>query len=179
MIKRLIIAGGGGAGKDFLKTQLENKKFNSSISHTTRPIRLGETEGRDYYYITKEKFQSMIGNNEFREWNKFANKWYYGTSNIQFHSANLFIITPSGIRALTKEERMESFVIYLDIPKHVRRKRLKSRKDSDDPERRLDTDRADFREFDDFDLRVTDPEFNVGDIHAIIEKITDRKAWVS
>ena len=54
-----------------------NLKF--SISHTTRKKRDGEEEGRNYYYVSEEKFLEMIKKDEFIEYN-FFNDNYYGTS---------------------------------------------------------------------------------------------------
>lgn len=164
-MKRVILIGPGASGKDFLKHELEQKGFKCSVSYTTRPPRPGEVEGVNYYYISEDKFLGMINNNEFREWNKFADKWYYGTSKKHFAAANLFIMTPSGVRALTLEEREESLVIYIDAPEDVRRSRLMSRKDADDPERRLATDRKDFEGFVNFDWHITDPEFSTDKIY--------------
>lgn len=174
MIKRVIITSPGCGGKDFLKSALEKKGFKCSVSYTTRPPRTGEIDGVNYHYITEDKFLQMVGNDEFREWNKFADKWYYGTSKVLFYSANLFIMTPSGIRALNTAERSESLIVYLDIAEDVRRQRLSARMDADDPERRLGTDRVDFAGFEDFDLLITDHEFNTDELY---ETITSKIRW--
>jgi guanylate kinase len=104
----------------------------------------------------------MIKMKEFREWNVFGDsKWYYGTTLREFKASSLFVMTPSGVRSLTADERAECFVIYLDIEEDVRLKRLKDRYGIDDPEteRRLNTDRRDFEDFKDFDLRITNPDW--------------------
>ncbi len=50
-----------------------------STSHTTRSPRPGEKNGVDYHFVTKEKFEEMIKNDEFIEYEKnYTN--YYGTS---------------------------------------------------------------------------------------------------
>lgn len=174
-MKRVIIVGAGASGKDYLKHYLETKGFTCSVSCTTRPARPGEVEGINYNFISEAEFLSMIDNNEFREWNKFAGKWYYGTTNRHFDAANLFIMTPSGIRALTLEDRMESLVIYIDVPEQVRRLRLMARSDADNPERRLDTDRIDFIDFKNFDWHITDPEFDLGELYSRIRDVMNSK----
>ena len=50
-----------------------------STSHTTRPIRDNEMDGKDYYFISKEQFLQMIDNDEFVEWAQVYQN-YYGTS---------------------------------------------------------------------------------------------------
>ena len=156
---RVILVGSGASGKDFLKKKLEAKGFKTSISFTTRPPRPGEENGRDYFFVSEDKFEDMIGRGEFREWNKFADKWYYGTRWVEFESAELFVMTPSGIAAMTPEERKESWVIYLDIPEDVRRERLNQRKDADNTERRIQTDKMDFRDFTMYDTLIKNPDF--------------------
>ena len=53
--------------------------FSFSVSHTSRQMRNGEEEGKNYYYVTREYFLDMIEKNELVEYNVF-NKNYYGTS---------------------------------------------------------------------------------------------------
>lgn len=157
---RIIICGPGASGKDHLKKLFEIKGFKRSVSYTTRSPRPGEIDGVDYHFVNDETFENMIARDEFREWNKFADKWYYGTARKDFDAATLFIMTPSGISALTENERKGSMIIYLDIPENVRRARLMSaNRSGDDPERRLQTDRVDFDGFEDYDVRITNHDF--------------------
>ena len=159
---KIIIVGKGAAGKDFLKKRFLDRGFKQSISYTTRPLRPTERNGVDYHFITEAEFEEMIKMKEFREWNVFGDsKWYYGTTLREFKASSLFVMTPSGVRSLTADERAECFVIYLDIEEDVRLKRLKDRYGIDDPEteRRLNTDRRDFEDFKDFDLRITNPDW--------------------
>lgn len=76
-----IIAAASGTGKTSLTDALIRKMPNMvvSISHTTRAIRFGEYEEKDYFYVTKERFVQMINEGDFLEYAKvFGN--YYGTS---------------------------------------------------------------------------------------------------
>ncbi|MEJ5166144.1 MAG: guanylate kinase, partial [Thermoanaerobaculia bacterium] len=50
-----------------------------SISHTTRKIRKGEKEGKDYYFIDVKTFKKMIEKKQLAEWARVHNN-YYGTS---------------------------------------------------------------------------------------------------
>ena len=66
---RLVLAGPSGAGKDTLRKKILERRndifFN--VSYTTREKRDDEIEGIDYHFVTKEKFQEMVDNNEFLE----------------------------------------------------------------------------------------------------------------
>jgi guanylate kinase len=69
-----------GAGKTTLSRKLiaADNNIAMSISVTTRKARPAEVEGKDYYFISKEKFEKMIAANELLEWaNVFGN--LYGT----------------------------------------------------------------------------------------------------
>ncbi len=76
-----IVSSPSGCGKttiirNFLK---RHKNFYFSISHTTRPKRQKEKNGKDYFFVSKEEFENMIQNNKFLEWAVVHNE-YYGTS---------------------------------------------------------------------------------------------------
>ena len=76
----VILSSPSGAGKTTLtKLIAESKDFNISISHTTREPRVSEINGKDYYFISNEKFQEMIEKNEFLEYAKVFNN-FYGTT---------------------------------------------------------------------------------------------------
>lgn len=76
----IVISGPSGAGKGTLcKALLEkNKELKLSVSCTTRSPRTGEKEGASYFFIDREKFDEMIGKEEFLEYAEVYGN-YYGT----------------------------------------------------------------------------------------------------
>lgn len=76
-----IVSAPSGAGKTSL-VQRVIKDLDSvgvSISHTTRPMRPGEADGKDYFFTTREEFEQMVEADRFLEYAEvFGN--YYGTS---------------------------------------------------------------------------------------------------
>ena len=78
--KLIIITGPSGVGKGTVVKNILKKDKNIwlSISATTRKPRKGEKHGKDYYFLTIEKFKEMINNEMFLEWAEFAGN-YYGT----------------------------------------------------------------------------------------------------
>ena len=81
----IILSSPSGAGKTTLvKLLSERKGFVTSISYTTRAPRSNEIDGKDYHFVTNEKFEKMINEDEFLE---FATvfKNFYGTT-----KANIF-----------------------------------------------------------------------------------------
>jgi guanylate kinase len=77
----LILVGPSGSGKSTLTRHLleENSDFTLSISCTTREPRIGEVNGREYYFISREEFQNRIKNSDFVEWEEVYNGVFYGT----------------------------------------------------------------------------------------------------
>lgn len=80
-----IVSGPSGAGKTTLinevRKQLEPVGISLyfSVSHTTRQPRAGEVEGKNYYFVSPEKFTSMVERGEFLEW-AHVHEQRYGTS---------------------------------------------------------------------------------------------------
>ena len=75
-----IISGPSGSGKDTLMKKVFEKvpEIAFSISSITRPMREGEIEGEKYNFISRERFEQMIENDELLEHNVFVGN-YYGT----------------------------------------------------------------------------------------------------
>lgn len=76
----VVVSGFSGAGKGTLIKALLEKYDNYalSISATTRQPREGEVDGREYFFVTKEKFEQMIKEKELIEYAQYVNN-YYGT----------------------------------------------------------------------------------------------------
>jgi len=77
----LLLSGPSGCGKSSLLKELYKVVTNYyfSISTTTRSPRDGETDGVDYFFVTKEEFLNDIDDNNFLEWAEVHGN-YYGTS---------------------------------------------------------------------------------------------------
>jgi len=155
---KILFIGRACSGKDHLCRRFERRGFIKSISYTTRPIRPNEKDGIDYHFISEQQFKSMSEQNLWQEQDCFRG-WYYGTTKQSFIDSNIFIKTPRGLAAMKPEDRTQCFVIYLNPTKDVLRKRLESRNDADDVERRIRTDEEAFADFKDYDLMITDPNF--------------------
>ena len=75
-----ILSSPSGAGKTTLvKKIVRNKNYSVSISHTTRSPRPTEKNGKDYYFVSKNKFKKLIKKREFLEHAKVFDN-YYGSS---------------------------------------------------------------------------------------------------
>ena len=78
--KLLVISGLSAAGKGTIAKELVDRfdNFVLSVSATTRERRGNEVDGKDYFFVSKEKFKEMIDNGEFLEYAEYVNN-YYGT----------------------------------------------------------------------------------------------------
>ena len=79
-----VLSSPSGAGKSTIARKLlaDEHELEMSVSVTTRPIRPGEVDGRDYHFVDLEEFRRMVAADEFLEWaHVFDNR--YGTPRAQ------------------------------------------------------------------------------------------------
>lgn len=128
-MKRIIIVAPGASGKDFLRRCFEKASFKFEISYTTRSPRMGEEEGKDYFFITEEKFNQLKKENAFYEHEPFGG-CQYGTLKSQFYSdiPSVFIMSALGLQHhVSEQDRKESLVIFIDVDRNILEKRLRER----------------------------------------------------
>ena len=79
-----VLSSPSGAGKSTIARRLlaADDHIRMSVSATTRPMRLGEVDGKDYHFVDLERFRAMVANHEFLEWaHVFGHR--YGTPKAQ------------------------------------------------------------------------------------------------
>lgn len=166
----MIIVGHGASGKDYLAEKLIEKGLNKSVTYTTRPMRDGEIDGDVYHFVTLDKFESMIQNDEFYEYERFLGNWYYGSTIEDWNTCNLFIKTVGGVHSIKEEDRKSCFVVFLDIDKDIRYERLLERSDNNDSlNRRMEADEEDFKNFREYDLKVVDSDFDIEMVYDLMD----------
>lgn len=77
----IILSGPSGVGKGTIREKLMllgNLNLDYSISMTTRTPRIGEVNGTDYFFISREEFEQNIKDEKLLEWAEFVGN-YYGT----------------------------------------------------------------------------------------------------
>src|ERR1700709_821430 len=83
-----VLSSPSGAGKTTLSRLLIDKMpgLKMSVSATTRPMRPGEVDGRDYFFVDKSRFETMTRDGELLEWaTVFDNR--YGTPRVPVEAA--------------------------------------------------------------------------------------------
>lgn len=111
-----VVAGPSGVGKTTLCRKALEKlpgRLHWSISHTTRPQREGEVDGRDYHFIKPGKFAQMIERGEFVE-HAVVHDNYYGTSKKELRR-----IQKSGGDALVEIDVQGALQIKNEFPEAV------------------------------------------------------------
>ena len=77
----IVLSGPSGVGKGTVRKEIfsqEGNNFDYSISMTTRQMRPGEVNGKDYYFVSKEEFEKEIADGGMLEYAQYVDN-YYGT----------------------------------------------------------------------------------------------------
>lgn len=79
--KLIIFSAPSGAGKTTIVHRLLESRndLEFSVSACSRPMRVNEKDGVDYYFISAEEFRKRIANDEFLEWQEVYENSFYGT----------------------------------------------------------------------------------------------------
>ena len=143
-----VISGASGVGKSTVLKHLMAQRSNLlfSVSATTRPPRPGEVEGVHYYFISHEKFQEMIRQDAFLEYDAHAAN-YYGTPLDQLEEKLsrgdvILDVEPAGSK-IVKEKRPDAVLIFV-MPPSVEEleRRLRSRGDTNEDQIAMRMERA-------------------------------------
>ena len=77
----IVLSGPSGVGKGTVRKEIfdsDDNDFQYSVSMTTRQMRPGEVDGKDYYFVSKEEFEDEIKSGGMLEYAKYVDN-YYGT----------------------------------------------------------------------------------------------------
>ncbi len=143
----LVLSSPSGAGKTTLSRKLLDKDDNValSVSVTTRKMRPGEKDGRDYLFIDRRRFDVMVDNGELLEWAEVFDN-YYGTPKKPVLDALatgrdvLFDIDWQGTQKLRERagaDLVSVFVLPPSIPELERRLRARAQDDYETIYRRM------------------------------------------
>lgn len=161
-----VVSGPSGCGKSTLIKNLLSRLpgLQFSVSHTTRPRRPNEINGRDYYFVSREKFQEMKEAGAFLEWAVVHNE-FYGTSWDEIKQKGnrgdlVLDIDVQGAKQVKKKLEKAVFVFVVPPSYPELEKRLRRRK-TDSPEAialRLKNARREIMESEIFDYLVINGE---------------------
>jgi guanylate kinase len=175
-----VVAAPSGAGKTSLvKALMEREpRIRFSVSYTTRRPRPNEIPGRDYHFVSQERFQEMIANHEFLEHAQvFDNSYGTGVHTVREALSNgeqlLLEIDWQGARQVRSRIPEALSIFILPPSRQALEQRLKGRStDSDEVIRRRLRDAAeDLGHWREFDYVVINDQFEraIADLQDIVD----------
>jgi guanylate kinase len=175
-----VLSSPSGAGKTTISRRLMEMDSNLalSISITTRQMRNGEVNGKDYFFVNKEEFADLLMNDKLLEHAKVFD-YYYGTpadfveKSMVGGKDVIFDIDWQGTRKLAKIARQDMVSIFI-LPPSIDEleRRLKSRaQDSDEVvRRRMDKAHAEISHWDEYDYVIINDDVDSATqkVHSIL-----------
>lgn len=179
-----VIAAPSGAGKTSLVKALmaREPRLRFSVSYTTRKPRANEIDGRDYHFISPDRFQEMIERGEFLEHAQVYDN-FYGTGVQAVRDALaagglvLLEIDWQGARQVRDRQPDARTIFILPPTRQTLEDRLKARSTDSEAviQRRLHDARRDIGHWTEFDFVVINDRFDqaVEDLHAVVRERGD------
>lgn len=169
--KLVVITAPSGAGKSSIvkKLLVQKPELAFSVSCTTRAPRVGEVNGKHYYFISSEEFKRKIAAGEFAEYEEVYANQFYGTLKSEIEKiwnnrqVVLFDIDVKGALSLKKQFGADAFTIFIAPPsKESLENRLKNRntEDSKSLKARLKRSEEEMAMQNQFDISVTNNDFD-------------------
>lgn len=179
----VIFAAHSGAGKTTIIKQLlrKNKSWKFSISATTREKRDYEKDGKDYYFISLDKFKELMISNKLVEFENVHGK-YYGTIKEQITNAmnngKILILDLDVLGALNVKRQFpnSSITIFIDVPNEdllIQRLKKRATDSKRSIEKRLSRISLEKKEKDNFDFTVINDKL-IGCVNKIENIIKNR-----
>jgi len=175
-----IISAPSGAGKTSLVKALTNmaQDIKVSVSHTTRKMREGETDGVDYHFVDQQAFQAMVSDAAFLEHAKVFDN-YYGTSQshveqqLQLGQDVILEIDWQGAQQVRKEFSDALSIFILPPSLAALKERLQTRGQDDDEiiNRRMRDAVSETSHYAEFDYMVVNDDFDIAltELHSIFK----------
>ncbi|KAK6048526.1 guanylate kinase, partial [Cooperia oncophora] len=121
----VVLLGPPGVGRNELKRRLLARypqRFSTTVPHTTRTMRAGETEGVDYYFVERSVMEKMIYSGQMLEFGEYKGN-LYGTSLSSVRDAKrrgTLLITPHPLALqLLRTSEFMPFIIFIQPPDKV------------------------------------------------------------
>lgn len=146
--KLIVISGASGVGKGtVLGIMMKKRKdLSFSVSATTREPRPGEIDGLHYYFISREKFEEMIAQGAFLEYDAHADN-YYGTPQAQAEEKRergpvLLDIEPKGAKQVRASVPDAELIFIMPPSMEELERRLRGRGDTSEEQIKMRMERA-------------------------------------
>ena len=163
-----ILSSPSGAGKTTISHMLlqGDAEINLSVSATTRPIRPGEVDGKDYHFVSQAEFDRMVEADELYEWARVFD-YCYGTPKAQIRAGLkegrdfLFDIDWQGTQQLFQKDQQDVVRVFILPPSLEELQRRLINRAQDSPqviESRMERARAEISHWDGYDYVVVNDD---------------------
>lgn len=126
----IVLVGESASGKSSIEKNLvDNFGFKKIVSYTTRDPRQGEVDGVDYHFIDDATFYELECAGFFAE-TAMYNGWYYGTSKKDCTDDKIAVLTPHGLRQISKIKDINIISFYINVPRRDRLIKILQRGDN-------------------------------------------------
>ena len=141
----IILCGASASGKTVTALELQKKYgLSKAITTTTREKRVGETDGVEYFFISKEEFQKRLSENKFVE-SSLYNGNYYGCGIDQVADDKVVVLDPNGLHSFKKLKNKNIVTFLLIADESTRKERMVLRGDKEENiKQRIKNDVVDF-----------------------------------
>ncbi len=176
----IVVAAPSGSGKTTIAKAVMQRhpEILFSVSATTRTMRPGETHGKDYFFLTREEFETRIAANDLIEYEEIYGN-LYGTLKSEVDRAlaagrvMLFDVDVKGALSIKRLYRNDALLIFISPPSvDELRRRLENRKTEDAAtvERRMARVAMELELGKEFDVRVVNDDLDraVNEVNALV-----------
>lgn len=126
----IVLVGESASGKSSIERYLvDNCGYNKVVSYTTRPPREGEVNGIDYHFIDAEQFNKLNKQGFFAESASYRD-WYYGIAKEDCTDDKVAVLTPHGLRQVSKIDGINIISFHINVPRRDRLIKILQRGDS-------------------------------------------------
>lgn len=141
----LVISGASASGKTEIANIIAKKYgFSRVITVTTRDKRVGERDGVDYFFVTKDEFKKMIEEDKLVEYTIY-NGNYYGSRKDQIADNHILVIEANGLKSYIALNNPSIITFALIVDEKTREERMIARGDKkEDIAKRLASDKVVF-----------------------------------
>ena len=174
----IVLTGASASGKTVTALDLQKRHgLMKAITTTTREKRVGETDGVEYFFVSKQEFEKRLKENKFVE-HSLYNGNFYGCGVDQISDNKIVVLDPNGLHSFLKlkDKNIVSFLLIAD--EKTRKSRMESRGDKEENiQQRIENDVNDFalEKIGKVDFVINTDNYTIEEVSDLIYKLYTEK----